>query len=109
MISFAALFLPVILLQISTGGVGPLDALSRFALNFSNTEIGMLGSAHFLGFLLAAGMHQIMGAVGHSQAFAAFLMESFGPSKMFILIAFAHLLLVIFGVARMRVRPTVSE
>ena len=52
MISFAALFLPMILLQISTGGVRPLDALSRFALNFSNTEIGMLGSAHFFGFFI---------------------------------------------------------
>ena len=36
-------------------------------------------------------------------------MESFGQSAMFLLITFAHLLLVIFGVARMRVRSTVSE
>ena len=55
MISFAALFLSVVLLQISTGGVGPLDALSGFALNFSSTEIGLLGSAHFFGFLLVVG------------------------------------------------------
>ena len=55
MISFAALFLSVVLLQISTGGVGPLDALSGFALNFSSTEIGLLGSAHFLVFLLVVG------------------------------------------------------
>ena len=52
MISFAALFLSVVLLQISTGGVGPLDALSGFALNFSSTEIGLLGSAHFFGFFI---------------------------------------------------------
>ena len=50
-ISFAALFLSVILLQLSTGGVGPLDAISGLTLNFSTEQIGLLGSAHFIGFL----------------------------------------------------------
>lgn len=54
-ISFAALFLSVVLLQFATGGVGPLDALSGFALGFDKEQIGLLGSAHFLGFLWAAG------------------------------------------------------
>ncbi|MFT4782871.1 MAG: hypothetical protein ACI9IV_000600, partial [Paracoccaceae bacterium] len=49
LISFAALFLSVILLQLSSGGVGPLDALSGIALGFSNEHIGLLGSAHFFG------------------------------------------------------------
>ena len=44
MISFAALFLSVILLQLSTGGVGPLDALSGITLDFTNAQIGLLGS-----------------------------------------------------------------
>ena len=51
-LSFAALFLSVILLQLSTGGVGPLDALSGAALGFDNRQIGLLGSAHFLGFFI---------------------------------------------------------
>ena len=51
-ISFAALFLSVILMQLSSGGVGPLDALSGLALNFSTEQIGLLGSAHFLGFFI---------------------------------------------------------
>ena len=73
MISFAALFLSVILLQISTGGLGPLDALSGFALNFSSAEIGLLGSAHFFGFFIGCWYApRVMGAVGHSRAFAAF-------------------------------------
>ena len=73
MISFAALFLSIVLLQISTGGVGPLDALSGFALNFSSTEIGLLGSAHFFGFFIGCWYApRIMGTVGHSRAFAAF-------------------------------------
>ena len=73
LISFAALFLSVLLLQLSTGGVGPLDALSGLVLGFSRAEIGMLGSAHFLGFFIGCWWApRLMGAVGHSRAFAAF-------------------------------------
>ena len=73
LISFAALFLSVILLQLSSGSLGPLDALSGFALNFSTQEIGILGSAHFLGFFLGCWWApRLMGSVGHSRAFAAF-------------------------------------
>lgn len=72
-ISFAALFLSVLLLQLSTGGVGPLDALSGFALGFSTEQIGLLGSAHFFGFFVGCWIApRLMGRVGHSRAFAAF-------------------------------------
>ncbi len=46
-ISFAALFMSVILLQLSSGGVGPLDALSGLKLGFTTAQVGFLGSAHF--------------------------------------------------------------
>ncbi len=73
LISFAALFLSVILLQLSSGGVGPLDVLSGIQLGFSNQEIGMLGSAHFVGFFIGCWWApRLMGSVGHSRAFAAF-------------------------------------
>ncbi|MEM6310914.1 MAG: MFS transporter [Pseudomonadota bacterium] len=73
LISFAALFLSVLLLQLSSGGVGPLDALSGLALNFTRQEIGLLGSAHFLGFFIGCWWApRLMGSVGHSRAFAAF-------------------------------------
>lgn len=73
LISFAALFLSVILLQLSSGGVGPLDALSGIALGFSKSQIGLLGSAHFLGFFIGCWWApRLMGSVGHSRAFAAF-------------------------------------
>ncbi len=73
LISFAALFLSVIFLQLGTGGVAPLDALSGVALDFSKAEIGTLGSAHFLGFFIGCWWApRLMGAVGHSRAFAAF-------------------------------------
>ena len=70
-ISFAALFLSVILLQLSTGGVGPLDAISGITLEFSTEQIGLLGSAHFLGFFIGCWWApRLMGNVGHSRAFA---------------------------------------
>ncbi|MFD3189492.1 MFS transporter [Sedimentitalea sp. HM32M-2] len=73
LISFAALFLSVILLQLSTGGVGPLDALSGLDLSFTKAQIGLLGSAHFLGFFIGCWWApRLMGSVGHSRAFAAF-------------------------------------
>ncbi len=73
MISFAALLASVALLQLSSGGVGPLDALSGLTLGFTATQVGLLGSAHFVGFFLGCWQApRIMGAVGHSRAFAAF-------------------------------------
>ncbi|APX11929.1 MFS transporter [Tateyamaria omphalii] len=73
LISFAALFLSVILLQLSSGALGPLDALSGLVLDFTRQEIGLLGSAHFLGFFVGCWWApRLMGSVGHSRAFAAF-------------------------------------
>lgn len=73
LISFAALFLSVIFLQLSSGGVGPLDVLSGTELGFSTGQIGLLGSAHFFGFFIGCWWApRLMGSVGHSRAFAAF-------------------------------------
>jgi MFS family permease len=72
-VSFAALFLSVLLLQLSSGGVGPLDVLSGTVLGFTAGQIGLLGSAHFLGFFIGCWWApRLMGSVGHSRAFAAF-------------------------------------
>lgn len=72
-LSLATLFLSVILLQLSSGAIGPLDALSGFALGFSSTQIGLLGSAHYVGFFVGCWWApRLMGTVGHSRAFAAF-------------------------------------
>lgn len=70
-ISFAALFLSVILMQLSTGGVGPLDAISGLSLGFPTEQIGLLGSAHFLGFFIGCWWApRLIGSIGHSRAFA---------------------------------------
>ncbi len=73
MISFAALFLSVALLQLSSGGVGPLDALTGLSAGFSTAEVGFLGSAHFFGFFIGCWWApRLMGSVGHSRAYATF-------------------------------------
>jgi len=72
-LSFAALFLSVILLQLSSGSMGPLDALSGRASGFSPAQIGLLGSAHFTGFFIGCLIAPlIMGYAGHIRAFSAF-------------------------------------
>ena len=73
LISFAALFLSVILLQLSSGGVVPLDAISGLKLGFTTSQVGFLGSAHFFGFFIGCWWApRLMGSIGHSRAFAAF-------------------------------------
>ncbi|WP_296425350.1 MFS transporter [Yoonia sp.] len=73
LISFAALFLSVALLQLSSGGVGPLDALTGLRSGFSPGEVGFLGSSHFFGFFIGCWWApRLMGSVGHSRAYAAF-------------------------------------
>jgi len=73
LVSFAALFLSIVFLQLGTGGLGPLDALSGIELDFTTAQIGLLGSAHFVGFFIGCWWApRLMGSVGHSRAFAAF-------------------------------------
>jgi len=73
LISFAALFISISLLQFSSGAVGPLDALTGLSFGFSTAEVGFLGSAHFLGFFIGCWWApRLMGSVGHSRAFAIF-------------------------------------
>lgn len=73
LISFAALFLSVIFVQLGSGAVAPLDAISGLGLGFSKAEVGMLGSAHFIGFFIGCWWApRMLGSVGHARAFAAF-------------------------------------
>jgi MFS family permease len=73
LITFGALFLSVAMLQLSSGGVGPLDALTGLANGFSQGEVGFLGSAHFFGFFIGCWWApRLMGNVGHSRAYATF-------------------------------------
>jgi len=72
LISFAALFLSALLIQLGSGSLAPLDALSATEYGWSTQEIGLLGSAHFAGFFIGCwAMPRVIGLVGHSRAFAA--------------------------------------
>ncbi len=73
LMTFAALFLSIALLQLSSGAIGPLDVLSGFALGFTKSQIGLLGSAHFLGFFIGCWWTpRLLGSIGHSRTFATF-------------------------------------
>lgn len=73
LISFAALFLSISLLQLSSGAIGPLDALSSLGRGFSTASIGLMGSAHFLGFFIGCWWApRLLGKVGHARTFAIF-------------------------------------
>ncbi|MGF1503436.1 MAG: MFS transporter [Paracoccaceae bacterium] len=70
-VSFAALFLSIFLVQLGSGSLGPLDALAGSARGFTTGEIGLMGSAHFLGFFVGCYLTpRYIGQIGHSRAFA---------------------------------------
>jgi MFS family permease len=72
LLSFAALLLSTLLVQLGSGTLGPLDALAGSVRGFTTEEIGLLGSAHFLGFFIGCYLApRYIGQVGHSRAFAA--------------------------------------
>ena len=73
MISLSSLLLSAILLQLGSGGLGPLDVLSGLELGYSTEQIGLLGSAHFVGFFFGCWWApRLIGVIGHSRAFAVF-------------------------------------
>jgi len=70
-ISLSALLLSIIFVQVGSGSLGPLDALSGLELGFTSTAIGYLGSAHFVGFFLGCVVSPyIVVRSGHARAFA---------------------------------------
>jgi MFS family permease len=72
LISFAALFVSIVFVQLGSGALGPLDALSGAALGFAKGEIGLLGSMHYAGFFAGCwAAPRMMMRVGHTRAFAA--------------------------------------
>ncbi len=73
LLSFVALFLSVALLQLSSGALSPLDALSGLDQGFTRTQVGILGSSHFLGFFIGCWMApRLIGRIGHIRTFTIF-------------------------------------
>jgi MFS family permease len=70
LLSISALLLTIMLMQMGTTALGPLDTLSAIELGFSNTEIGAIGGAHFLGFLVGCLFSPLLvKRVGHARAY----------------------------------------
>ena len=70
LISISALLISVFVFQMSTGTLGPLDALSGLAIGFSRTEIGLIGSSHFVGFIIGCFIApMLVRRVGHARTF----------------------------------------
>ncbi len=71
LISLSALLVSVFLLQVGSGSLGPLDALAAAGHGFSPSQIGLLGSAHFIGLLLGCIINPILiRRSGHARGFA---------------------------------------
>lgn len=72
LLTFTALFVSIYLVQLGSGSLGPLDALSGAVIGFSTEEIGLLGSAHFVGYIIGCYVTpRLIGDIGHSRTFAA--------------------------------------
>ena len=70
LLSISALLITVMLMQMGTGALGPLDTLSAIELGFSNIQIGIIGAAHFTGFIIGCfGTPALVRRVGHARAY----------------------------------------
>ena len=70
LLSISALLITVLLMQMGTGALGPLDTLSGITLGFTTIEIGILGAAHFTGFIIGCfGAPALVRRVGHARAY----------------------------------------
>ena len=78
LISFLALFASIFFLQLGNSILAPFDVLVGLNVDFTNFEIGLLGSSHFLGFLTGCWIVPfIMARVGHIRAFTIFALTIF--------------------------------
>ncbi len=73
LLSFIALFASVALLQLGAGALSPLDALSGISYGFTQTQVGLLGSSHFVGFFIGCWFApRLIGFIGHIRTFTIF-------------------------------------
>lgn len=72
LLSISALLVTVFLVQTGIGSMGPVAALSAIAYGFSPFEIGLIGAAHFVGFIAGCFLTPyLLFRVSHSRAFSA--------------------------------------
>ena len=77
LLSISALLVTIMLMQIGTTALGPLDVLSAVTLEFSNIQIGVLGASHFIGFLLGCLISPaLIRRVGHARSYGVVVAAS---------------------------------
>ena len=70
LLSVSALLITVMLMQMGTGALGPLDTLSAIKLDFNNIQIGVIGASHFIGFILGCFLAPtLLSRAGHARAY----------------------------------------
>ena len=70
LLSISALLVTILLMQVGTTALGPLDALSAVSLGFSTIEIGVIGAAHFTGFIIGCLISpHLVRRVGHARSY----------------------------------------
>ena len=68
--ALSALLITIFLMQAGSGALAPLDALSAIELNFTSTQIGAIGGAHFIGFIIGCIISPaLVKRVGHARAY----------------------------------------
>lgn len=70
LLSISALLVTILFMQVGTTALGPLDALSALEYSFTTIQIGVIGGAHFLGFLIGCLLSPaLIRYVGHARSY----------------------------------------
>lgn len=70
LLAISALLFTIFLMQAGSGALGPLDVLSAIEMGFTSTQIGSIGGAHFVGFIIGCIISPaLVKRVGHARAY----------------------------------------
>ena len=77
LLSISALLVTIMLMQVGTTALGPLDVLSAVSLEFTTIQIGLMGASHFVGFLLGCLISpSLIRRVGHARSYGVVVAAS---------------------------------
>ena len=115
-LSLAAIASCAVTVALSTGGTGAV-MFSAALFGFTTFPIFSVSAAHAHDFAVPSQRVELSAALIFLYALGAIaspyatstLIEFSGPAAMFYFISAAHVLLILFGLARMRKRPTQTE
>jgi len=77
LLSISALLVTIMLMQVGTTALAPLDVLSAVSLEFSTIQIGVMGASHFFGFLIGCLISpSLIRRVGHARSYGVVVAAS---------------------------------